>query len=474
MKYQCNIRIRTTFSIEKKEGRVSMKPGNFPNIYDAIPASKLRSMLSYLVQRRLSCASTTNLKINSERLIGNLQFECYREIMVSYIPMLPILTLDQVPIKDADYILYMNPYARCDDVSECTLQEIREIANERKQGAEIIVVGKAANAEPLLNGSISNITFYGDHFTEKLGKRFNFNIGEQYFIFDDEQDHFAMWPVDGCLNECKFCRRSYMNIKFESIDLDTIKHMLDTVRQNHPEHLKHISLRAENIAEYGLDLYKRPMLHKLIALIDSYEEVETIDIAIGLSIAETTDEILNAICNSKKFRSIQMNPETGSDRLLQFIGKNHTCKDAIRIFKAIRAANPDIKMSSTIMLGLPTEEEMDILQLAKLIGKIEIDILHINYFVVAPRQPLAKYAQISREVREAHLKLLINALPQYLTRDIKIDHDMIFEDMNSAKTQEELRALEEHNKHCLFPEHYVQYHTWNMEKQKWIVSRKKE
>ena len=105
----------------------------------------------------------------------NVDLECYREQMVSYYPMMPLL-YDTVPMEEADYILYMHPYARCEDLSQNVIEEIQYIDDRRKAGAEIVVVGKAANAEKLLNGSIKNITFWGDHFTEKLGKKFELDI----------------------------------------------------------------------------------------------------------------------------------------------------------------------------------------------------------------------------------------------------------------------------------------------------------
>ena len=140
----------------------------------------------------------------------------------------------------------MHMYARCDDYSDFVAKQLENIAKSRKPGAEIIVLGKAANAEKLLNGSISNITFLGDHFTEKLGKKFDMDIKEEYFVYDDHEKHLAIWPVDGCLNKCKFCRRSYMEIKFESLSLETIRTNLDLIRLDTPELMRKISKLLKN------------------------------------------------------------------------------------------------------------------------------------------------------------------------------------------------------------------------------------
>ena len=368
--------------------------------------------------------------------------------MVSYYPMLPLLE-HTVPFEEADYILYMHMYARCSDYSDFVAEQLKNIAKNRKVGAEIIVLGKAANAEKLLNNTISNITFWGDHFTEKLGKKFDMDIREQYFVYDDIEEHLAIWPVDGCLNKCKFCRRSYMEIKFESLSLETIRTNLDLIRLNTPELMKKISIRAENLTEYGIDIYGKPMLHELIYLIDSYEEVKEIEFPIGMCIGEITPQILEALSYSKKITELYMNLETGSDRLLKLIGKKHTCEQARDVFSKIHIANPNVKILTAIMLGLPTENMGDILETAKLIIDTRPNHVHCNYFINSSNLPLAKYPQISKSCREYHLKKLINffyELPVQKPYEFTMDSYWIDKRPLSRARIREIEKLNNYNK----------------------------
>lgn len=399
-------------------------------------------------------------KINADFVRFYAQDECYRELMVSYYPMLPLLE-HTVPFEEADYILYMHMYARCEDYSNFVAKQLENIAKSRKPGAEIIVLGKAANAEKLLNDSISNITFWGDHFTEKLGKKFDMDIKEQYFVYDDTEKHLAIWPVDGCLNKCKFCRRSYMEIKFESLSLETIRTNLDLIRVNTPELMKKISIRAENLTEYGIDIYGKPMLHELIYLINSYDEVEEIEFPIGMCIGEITPQILDALCYSKKITTLYMNLETGSDRLLKFIGKKHTCEQAREVFRKIHIANPNIKILTTIMLGLPTENIGDILDTAKLIIDTRPNHILCNYFICSPNSPLANYPQISNSRREYHLKMLIDFLIKSHVQDpyeFTMTSYLIDKKPLSRKRIREMEKLNRDNKFFeqqgLLPKHF--------------------
>ena len=400
---------------------------------------------------------SVQFKINADYVKFYSQDECYRELMVSYFPMLPLLE-NTVTLEEADYILYMHLYARCEDMSEWVVQQLTKLASLRKEGAEIIVVGKAANAEKLLNGSIENITFWGDHFTEKLGQKFGIDIKEQYFVYDDIEEHLAIWPVDGCLQKCKFCRRSYMDIKFESLSLEIIEENLNAIKEKHPEHLTTISLRAENLTEYGIDVYGKPMLHKLIELIDSYDEVKNIEFPIGLSIGEITPEILDSLCNSKKITLLYANLEAGSDRLLKLIGKKHTREQAIYVFTKIRESHPDIEIHSTVMLGLPTETVSDILALAHLVGKAQPDRILANHYIMSPNHPLSKFPQITDSQREYHLKMFLKYLKHFAKRNLEVDHPAIFKKRNSKKTitlKENLKRQNETNsKKGILPLHY--------------------
>lgn len=399
---------------------------------------------------------TVQYKINADFVSLYTYEECYRELMVSYFPMLPLLE-KTVEFKEADYILYMHMYARCEDLSDWVVNQLQEIAKRRKDGAEIIVLGKAANAEKLLNGSISNITFWGDHFTEKLGQKFGFDIKEEYFVWDDEDKHLAIWPVDGCMQKCKFCRRSYMHIKFESLSLDTIERELDSIKTHTPDRLHTISLRAENLTEYGIDIYGKPMLHKLLELLEKYEEIKYIEMPIGVSIGEITPEILDAICKSTKMKFIAMNLETGTNRLLNLIGKKHTCEQAISIFKKLRKTNPNIIISSTIMLGLPTETLDDIYELAFLIGSTSPDFLLCNYYICTPRQPLANLPQLSDSLREYHLKLFLKLLRYTLQRDLDLECWRIYKKRHSRQFVKSSIENKQNMSNGFLPRHKITY-----------------
>lgn len=386
-------------------------------------------------------------KICAFPLQSNAYQDCYREQVVSFFQMAPLMN-KTVPLQEADYILYANPYARVEDFTDSVLKELEVIDAYRKPGAEIIVCGKAANIESQIEGKYDSITFVLGHYAEYIGKRFGFDFKEQYVVYDDRLHQLDIWPVDGCLNQCGFCRRCYMEIPFESQSLEFLKERLDWFQKNHPEQMKNVSLRAENLTQYGIDLYGKPMLHQVIDLIDHYDEVKSISFPIGMCIGEITEDILMSLCSSRKIKSIGLNLETGSDRLLQLIGKKHTCESAKQIIQTLVKYHPNLFISSTVMLGLPTEEISDILSLGQLIIDCKIDYLHCNYYGFSPKHPLAQYEQVNERVRELHLAYLIQYLKKNYNRPslFKMRHERI-EDTSKRSVVRELEKIKEQQKH---------------------------
>ncbi len=370
-------------------------------------------------------------KICAEPLQQNIYQDSYREQLVSFFQMAPLMN-KTVPLEEADYILYANPFAKIEDFTNSVLEELEEIDKKRKKNAEIIICGKATNIKDIIKDKYLNITYVPSHFTEYVGKRFEIDMKEEYVVYDDRNNVLNVWPVDGCLNKCGFCRRTYMNIPFESQSIEFLKEKLDWYKENHPEQMKCVSLRAENLNQYGLDLEGNRTLNKVIDLLNSYNEIRYIGLSIGYCIGETNKAILDSLIKCNKIVNIALFLETGSDRLLNLIGKKHTCEMAKSFIKVITAYHPNMEISVTVMIGLPTEELVDIISLGKLLIDCNIDFVHCIYYGYADKQPLAVYPQHSEQIKKLHLKYLINYIKKHYNKPyvLTLYHESFY---NSSK-----------------------------------------
>ena len=155
------------------------------------------------------------------------------------------------------------------------------------------------------------------------------------------------------------------------------------------------------------------MLPELFKLLNSYEEIESIHIPIGMNIGEISEEILDALDDCPKLKSIPLNFEAGNDRLLKYINKAHTIDKAKYVVQRLRKSNPDLKIISTVMIGLPTETLSDIHDLANLILDVGVDELLINYFIPAEGQKIVLKDVPEGRLKTYHLEELLKCLSNY-------------------------------------------------------------
>lgn len=378
-------------------------------------------------------------KICAEPLQRNIYQDCYREQLVSFFQMAPLMN-KTVPLEEADYILYANPFARVDDFTDSVLEELASIDKRRKDNAEIIICGKATNIQNIIKDKYTNITYVPSHYAEYVGKRFEIDMHEEYVVYDDRNRMLDIWPVDGCLNKCGFCRRTYMDIPFESQSIEFLKERLDWFKINHPEQMEYVSLRAENLNQYGIDLSGKRELNKVIDLLNSYDEIKYISLSIGYCIGETNEALIESFINCNKIVDTVLYFEAGSDRLLKLIGKKHTCKIAKTFVEFLRACNPNMRISVAVMVGLPTEELSDIISLGDLLMDCDIDFVQCNYYGYVAKHPLAAYPQLSKQVKIMHLKFLVN----YIKKNYKGDNvlTMLHESFYDSSKRSVVRRLE--------------------------------
>ncbi|MBH68604.1 MAG: tRNA (N6-isopentenyl adenosine(37)-C2)-methylthiotransferase MiaB, partial [Rhodospirillaceae bacterium] len=87
---------------------------------------------------------------------------------------------------------------------------------------------------------------------------------------------------------------------------------------------------------------------------------------------DMTEELIKAHCDVPKLMPyLHLPVQTGSDRVLQAMNRQHSVKDYVAIIDRLRAKRPDIALSSDFIVGHPGETEEDFeatLSLIKAVG----------------------------------------------------------------------------------------------------------
>jgi tRNA-2-methylthio-N6-dimethylallyladenosine synthase len=99
--------------------------------------------------------------------------------------------------------------------------------------------------------------------------------------------------------------------------------------------------------------------------------------------------------------------QSGSDRVLAAMKRGYTALEYRSIIRRLRAARPDVSVSSDFIVGFPGETEADFEATLKLARELEFDDSYCFIYSPRPGTPAAELAdQISADVKSARLQRL--------------------------------------------------------------------
>jgi tRNA-2-methylthio-N6-dimethylallyladenosine synthase len=99
--------------------------------------------------------------------------------------------------------------------------------------------------------------------------------------------------------------------------------------------------------------------------------------------------------------------QSGSDRILAAMKRGYTALEYKSIVKRLRAARPDLSLTSDFIVGFPGETEADFAQTLRLVDDVGFDGSFSFLYSARPGTPAAELADpVPREVAQARLERL--------------------------------------------------------------------
>ncbi|MEZ5754938.1 MAG: tRNA (N6-isopentenyl adenosine(37)-C2)-methylthiotransferase MiaB [Paracoccaceae bacterium] len=98
--------------------------------------------------------------------------------------------------------------------------------------------------------------------------------------------------------------------------------------------------------------------------------------------------------------------QSGSDRILKAMNRKHTREQYFRLIERIRAARPDILLSSDFIVGFPGESDADFADTMDLIRSVGFGASFSFKYSARPGTPAAEKAPVPAEVADARLQEL--------------------------------------------------------------------
>ena len=123
---------------------------------------------------------------------------------------------------------------------------------------------------------------------------------------------------------------------------------------------------------------------------------------------EFTQSLVDAYAEVPKLANyLHLPVQSGSDRILALMKRGYTCLEYKQKIRRLRAARPDISLSSDFIVGFPGETEADFRQTLDLIADVGFDQSFSFIYSKRPGTPAAALPEeVPHEVKQQRLETL--------------------------------------------------------------------
>ncbi|WP_154662570.1 tRNA (N6-isopentenyl adenosine(37)-C2)-methylthiotransferase MiaB [Solimonas flava] len=220
--------------------------------------------------------------------------------------------------------------------------------------------------------------------------------------------------MEGCSKFCTFCVVPYTRGAEVSRPLDDV---LLECAQLVEQGVKEITLLGQNVNAYRGRMGDTAETCDLALLIDYLAQIP------GLARiryttshpAEFTDALIESFAAQPKLASyLHLPVQSGSDRILGMMKRGYTRAQFLDKIRRVRAARPDLSLSSDFIVGFPTESDDDFMQTMDLIAEARFDCAFSFNYSPRPGTPAANLRDtVPQEVKEQRLAILQARIRQF-------------------------------------------------------------
>lgn len=201
---------------------------------------------------------------------------------------------------------------------------------------------------------------------------------------------------EGCDKFCAFCVVPYTRGAEVSRPADRI---LEEARDLVARGVREITLLGQNVNAYhGAGEGGDWSLARLIRALDRIDGLQRIRFTTSHP-NDMSDDLIAAHGDCAKLMPyLHLPVQSGSDRILKRMNRNHTADAYLHLIERIRAARPDILLSSDFIVGFPEETEADFTATLDLIRAVEFGQAYSFKYSTRPGTPAAERAQLPDDV----------------------------------------------------------------------------
>ena len=218
--------------------------------------------------------------------------------------------------------------------------------------------------------------------------------------------------MEGCNKYCTFCVVPYTRGEEVSRPCDDI---LFEIAQLAAQGVREVNLLGQNVNAYRGETFDGEIctFADLLRLVAAIDGIDRIRFTTSHPI-EFTDDIIEVYRDTPELVSFLHLPvQSGADRILTLMKRAHTALEYKAIIRKLRAARPDIQISSDFIIGFPGETQQDFEQTMKLVGDVNFDTSYSFIYSARPGTPAADLPDdVPEEEKKQRLWILQDRINQ--------------------------------------------------------------
>jgi tRNA-2-methylthio-N6-dimethylallyladenosine synthase len=238
-------------------------------------------------------------------------------------------------------------------------------------------------------------------------------------VLSEKQATAFVSIMQGCNMKCTFCIVPYTRGPERSRRIEEI---VAEVRELVARGVKEVTLLGQIVNLYGRHEFPKTADGKspFVQLLEAVHEVE------GLERLRFTsphpigykDDLISAFTYLPKLvEHVHLPLQSGSDRILKAMHRTYTAEKYSSLVEKIRAARPDIAITTDIIVGFPGETDEDYAATRDLVWQVEFDNAFIFRYSKRRDTPAAELpGQVEESVKEARNQDLLAVVNEIAKR----------------------------------------------------------
>lgn len=269
-------------------------------------------------------------------------------------------------------------------------------------GADLVC--GTSNREKIISMALSN---EGGSLISDMSKKSEFEYLPS--VPDTERCRAYIKIQDGCNNFCSYCIIPYTRGRVRSRDKASV---IEEAQKLKAAGFREIVLAGIEVYSYGADKGNTDLSDLLLTL-SKKAAPERIRLS-SIDPRAFSDEFIEKLAEIPGLcRHFHISAQSGCDETLRRMNRHYTAEGFLSMLKKIRAAMPDVAITTDIITGFPGETEEEFEKTREFIKKAEFSRIHVFPYSERNGTKAAEMEQLPINIRNERAKILIADGEQY-------------------------------------------------------------